>query len=60
MMLSNEEHDISEENVFQKTSDWLFLENIVSLVLHRLYILYARLNDAQKQPPEVFCEKRCS
>ena len=44
-MLSNEEHDISEEHIFQETSDWLFLENIVSLVFHRLFILWTRLND---------------
>ena len=44
-MLSNEEHDISEEYIFQETSDWLFLENIVSLVFHRLFILWTRLND---------------
>ena len=45
MMLPNEEHDISEEHFFQETSDWLFLENIVSLVLHSLFILWTRLND---------------
>ena len=56
-MLSNEEHDISEEHIFQETSDWLFLENIVSLVFHRLFILWTRLNDTQKQPSQVFCEK---
>ena len=32
MILSNEEHDISEEDVFQETSEWHFLENIASLV----------------------------
>ena len=44
-LFTNEEHDINEENIFQETSDWLFLESIASLVLHRLFLLWTRLND---------------
>ena len=45
MIPPNEEHDISEEDIFQETSEWLFLENIESFILYRLFLLWTQLND---------------
>ena len=44
-LFPNEEHDIHEENIFQETSEWLFLEAIASVIFHRLFLLWTGLND---------------
>ena len=45
-VLINQEPEIYEENgVLQDTHEWLLMESIILLVLNKLFLLWARLNE---------------
>lgn len=44
--LTNEEHEIfGDHDAFEYTYEWLYIESIILLVLSKLFLLWARLND---------------